>query len=141
MNEDKIKVILIGTRNKLSKVGCANSLTAMNCQVPFTDKVKNLGVYLDPILSFDAHISHICGGPYLQLRRIGKIRPYLSMDSTKKLAVAVIIYRLDYCNAVLADIADEKIAQLQRIQNSAARLVLRKSKRDSATALLRTCSL
>jgi hypothetical protein len=60
------------------------------------------------------------------------------MDSTKKLAVAFILSRLDYCNAVLADIPDEKIAKLQRIQNSAARLVLHKSKRDSTTALLRT---
>ena len=57
------------------------------------------------------------------------------MEATKKLAVALIIFRLDYCNAVLAGIPDEKIAKLQRIQN---RLVIRKSKRDSATALLRT---
>ena len=107
------------------------------CQVPFAVKVKNLGVFLDPVLSFDAHISHICRGLYLQLHWIGQIRPYLSMESTKKLAVAFILSRLDYCNAVLAGIPDEKIAKLQRIQNSAARLVLRKSKRDSATALLR----
>ena len=110
----------------------------MNCQVPFADKVKNLGVFLDSILSFDVHISHICRSLYLQLRRIGQIQPYLSIDSTKKLAVAFILSRLDYCNAALAGIPDEKIAKLQRIQNSAARLVLCKSKRDSATALLRT---
>ena len=84
------------------------------------------------------HISHSCRGLYLQLRRIGEIRPYLSMDSTKKLAVAFILSHLDYCNAMLAGFPDEKIAKLQRIQNSAAQLVLRKSNRDSATALLRT---
>ena len=82
MNEDKTEVILIGTRNQLSKVGGADSLTVMNCQVPFADKVKNLGVFLDPILSFDVHISHICRSLYLQLRRIGQIRSYLSIDST-----------------------------------------------------------
>ena len=60
------------------------------------------------------------------------------MDSITKFAVAFILSRLDYCNAVLAGIPDEKIAKLQRIQNSAAQLVLRKSNRDSATALLRT---
>jgi hypothetical protein len=80
---------------------------------------------------------YICRGLYLQLRRIDHIRPYLSLESTKEIAVAFILSRLDYCNAVLGGIHDEKIAKLQRIQNSAARLVLRKSKRDSATALMR----
>ena len=53
-NKDKAEKILIGTRNQLSKVGGADSLTVLNCQVPFADKVKNLGVFLDPTLSFDA---------------------------------------------------------------------------------------
>ena len=101
------QVILIGTKNQLSKVGVADSLTVMNCQVPFADKVKNLGVFLDPTLSFDVHISHNCRGLYLQLRKIDQIRPYLSLDSTKKLAVAFILSRLDYCDATLAGIPDE----------------------------------
>ena len=79
----------------MSKVEGADSLTVMDCQVPFVDKVKNLGVFLDSKLSFDAHISHICRGLYLQLCRIGQILPYLSMDSTKKLAVAFILSNLD----------------------------------------------
>ncbi|KAI8792059.1 28S ribosomal protein S9, mitochondrial [Biomphalaria glabrata] len=60
------------------------------------------------------------------------------MESTKSLAVAFILSRLDYCNAMLAGIPDDKIANLQRIQNNAARIVLRKTRRDSATTLLRT---
>ena len=136
MNEDKTEVIRIGTRNKMAKVQGPESLTVMNCEVPFIDKVKNLGVHIDSTLSFDAHIGQLCRGLYLQLRRIGQIRPYLSIDSTKKLVVAFVLSRLDYCNALLAGLSEEKIAKLQRIQNNAARLVLRKSKRDSVTALL-----
>jgi hypothetical protein len=56
MNEDKTGVIRIGTRNQLSKVGCADSLTVMDCQIPFVGKVNNLGVFLDSTLSFDVHI-------------------------------------------------------------------------------------
>ena len=68
---------------------------------------------------------------------VGQIRPYLSLESAKKLAAAFILSRLDYCNALLIGIPDDKVAKLQRIQNSAARLVMRKSRRDSVTVLLR----
>ena len=58
------------------------------------------------------------------------------MDSAKTLAVALILSRIDYCNALLAGLPEDR--RLQRIQNSAARLLTRKSKRVSATALLRS---
>ena len=45
--------------------------------------------------------------------------------------------RLDYCDSLLAGLPDHQLAKLQRIQNSAARLVLRKPRRESATPLLK----
>ena len=138
MNENKTEIIQIGTLNERNKIEGPDELSVLKYQLGYVDKVKNLGVYLDSSLSFNIHIGNLCRALYLQLRRIGQIRPYLSLDSTKKLAVAFILSRMDYCNALLAGLPEDKIAKLQRIQNNAARLVLRKSKRDSATTLLRS---
>ena len=63
---------------------------------------------------------------------------FLSTYAANKLAVSFILSRLDYCNSLLAGIPDYKLNKLQRIQNHIARLVLRKSRPASATALLRT---
>ena len=86
----------------------------------------------------DAHIKYLWRILFCQFHRIGKIRSFLSTDAANKLAVSLIVSRLDYCNSLLAGLPDNKLNKLQRIQNRAARLVLRKSRHTSATALLKT---
>ena len=83
-------------------------------------------------------ILNICRILFCQLRRLGKIHPFLSTDAANKLAVSFIFTRLDYCSSLLAGLPDNKLNKLQRIQNHAARTVLRKPRHVSATSLLRT---
>jgi len=137
MNDDKTEVIAIGTKLKINSCSI-KEISFNNCTIKFSDSaVRNLGVYIDPYLSLETHVNNLCRSLYVQLRRIGKIRKYLTIQAANKLAVAFILSRLDYCNSLLAGLPDEKIYKLQRIQNSAARMVLRKSKYSSASSLLR----
>ena len=50
--------------------------------------------------------------------------------------LGLVVSHLDYCNSILAGILDVSINQMQRVQNLAAKVVLGKSKRDSATECL-----
>ena len=127
------------TRSKLSQVIPNLAPMAISgCQIPFSQSVRNLGFYFDETLSTDAHIEYLCRILSCQLRRIGKIRSFLSIDAANKLAVSLILSRLDYCNSLLAGIPDNKLNKLKRIQRHSARLVLPKSRHASATALPRT---
>ena len=92
---------------------------------------------MDESLSLEMQVNQLCKVLYFQLRRISKIRSFLTVDAANTLAVAFILSRLDYCNSLLAGLPDHKLAKLQRIQNSAARLVLRKPRRESATPFLK----
>ena len=51
--------------------------------------------------------------------------------------LSTVISRLDYCNATFAGISSEQVLRLQRILNHAARLVMKRSKRDHITPLLK----
>ena len=82
------------------------------------------------------HISSVCRAAYLELRRIASIRPYLTQSATAQLVSSAITSRLDYCNSILAGLPLKQISRLQRVQNNAAKLVLRKSKYDHVTPLL-----
>ena len=113
-------------------------MSISGCDIPFSQSVRNLGFYFDETLLMDAHIEYLCHILFCLLHRTGKIRSFLSTDAANKLAVSLILSRLEYCNSLLAGLPDNKLHKLQRIQNHTARLVLRKSRHASATALLRT---
>ena len=106
-------------------------------EIQFSESVRSLGVFLDESLSVEMQVNQLRKVLYFQLHRISKIRSFLTVDTANTLAVAFILTRLDYCNSLLAGLPDHKLAKLQRVQNSAARLVLRKPWRESATPLLK----
>ena len=47
----------------------------------------------------------------------------------RRLVAAMIISRLHYCNSVFAGLPADQVARLQRIQNNAVRLVMKKKKK------------
>ena len=96
-------------------------MSISGCDIPFSQSVRNLGFYLDKTLS--VHILNTCAAFCLKLK---KIRSFLPTDAANKLAVSLSLYKLEYCNYVLACFPGNKLNKLQRIQNHAARLVLRK---------------
>ena len=58
-------------------------------------------------------------------------------NATARLLLSTVISRLDYCNATFAGISSEQMLRLQRILNHAARLAMKRSKRDHVTPLLK----
>ena len=75
---------------------------------------------------------------FVSCRRTGQFRSFLSTDAANKLAVSLILSRLDYCISFPAGLSDSNLNKLQCIQNNTARLVLCKPRHASATSLFRT---
>ena len=84
LSTDKPEVMTVGTSSRLSRVDC-DSANIGSGNIPFKTSVKNLGVKFDQILSMQGQISNICRVPFLELRRLASIRPYLSKKKKKNL--------------------------------------------------------
>ena len=123
LNNGKTQCILFGRTCKQSS-SVANAFSTVDFPLPSSVCVKNLGVLLDSILSMEGQIKSIIKKCFFNISNIGKIRKYLDEYNCKMLVNDLIISHLDYCNALYHGLPDCLLNQLQRVQNTAARLVL-----------------
>ena len=79
----------------------------------------------------DQHVNLLCRSVFLELRRLGHHRRHISVDATKKLVSSFVLSRPDYCNSLLADLPQNRLGRLQRVQKNAARLVLGRRGRNN----------
>ena len=89
-------------------------------------------------LSFNKQVNETCKKlATLAIRSIGRIRKYLPYDGLKMLLNHLVISRFDYYNSLLYGIPKYQKDKLQRIQNTAARLVTGSRRSDHITPILK----
>ena len=138
LNDDKTEAMIVYAPRISNSIPLPDSLTVGNSTVRFSQSAKYLGVTLDMHLTMTAHIVNLIRTANFELRRINFIRHYLSVQATKTLVSAFVLSRLVYCNSILSGCPQYLLNRLQKVQNNAARLILKASKTDHITPHLRT---
>ena len=114
-------------------------VTIGNAKVPFKQSLKNLGLTLHYChLTTNAHVSNIAWTCYFELRRLAFIRRFLTSTATATLIPASVLLRIDYCSSLLFGSTHDVVSHLQRIQNYAARVILRLPKLSNITTHLKS---
>jgi hypothetical protein len=112
------------------------SINIVDCIVEPTDCARNIGVIFDKHLSLRQHISSVVCSANIGIRNIGRIRKYLSCDVARIYTQHLVTSRLEFCNALLIGLPDVALHPLQRVQNTAARLVVKARKSAHITPIL-----
>jgi len=81
------------------------------------------------------HITKVVAGCFASLQ-LRSVRRSLSHESFTRLAVALVLARLDYCNVVLAGLLVSQLSRLQSVLHAAARLIHGVRRHDHVTPLL-----
>ena len=129
LNDDKTEVMRFTSRLK-KNIEKLESLRIGGFDIIPTKCVRNLGVFFDSTGDLSSQVNQICKVSYSNLYRISKLRSVLDQSSTEKLIHAFITSRLDYCNSIFYGCPEYELSKLQAIQNSAARLVMKRRKHD-----------
>lgn len=127
MNDNKTVALVLASRNNQAK----HNITVIkigDCDITPSPTARNIGVVFDSEMSMVSHVS---------LRNIASIRSCLTQKAAVRLMYSLVISRIDYANCLLYDIPDCLINKLQRVQNAAARLVVRCHRWDHITPVLK----
>ena len=135
LNDGKTEFLLIGTRQQLAKVH-SRTLRFGEITVTCSSVLKSLGCWFDSQFKFETHITKVCKAAFFHRYNIRRIRKFLNEDNTRTLVNALVTSRLDYCNSLLYGLPASGLKKLQRVQNTAARLICNISRLDYITPTL-----
>ena len=110
---DKTKLLFLGTRQMLNRLPQNPSISFLGTTLKPVTSAKDLGVILDPHLTYDHHISKTVSSCFSKLYQIDRVKESLDKDTL------------------------QNINKLQSIQNFASKIVTNSRKFDHVTPLLR----
>ena len=133
INPDKTEVLIIPP--KRLNVTIEKLFLAGEEIIP-VNFLKSLGVLIDNNLSWSRQINATCSSCYNQLRKLNRIKQYLSIETRIVLVRTLILSRLDYCNSLLSGATKASLNKLQLVQNAAARFIGSVRKYESVNEIL-----
>ena len=88
--------------------------------------------------TFSDQISALSKSCYYHIREFCCIRPYLDFKTASTITTSIVHSKLDYCNSLYHNLTNYQLNQLQQIQKSLARAVVKAPKSSHITPILRS---
>ena len=111
LNDDKMEYVYLVSSQSGGDID-VEPITIGESSIQPTTSARNIGVNFDSSLNMDSQIGKNCQSSYFWLRNIRRIRSHLTFTATRT-----------FCNALCQGLPQYQLDRLQRVQNSAARLI------------------
>ena len=137
LNVAKTQLMVLSRRGRREEA-VAVQMKVNEVELQQQDCVRYLGVEIDRDLTWKAHIErvhHQCMGKLAAIRRAGS---YLPCHIRKLLYQAFVLPLLDYCSVVWHSCGATLAKRIERVQNYALRMILRKPPLTSSESLRQT---
>ena len=104
-------------------------------------KFSYLGVSLDETLSWKDHVEYVSSKVSSRLGLLSRIRACLTLEASKQVYTSFMQPLFDYADVAWGEISEGCCKELQRLQNRAVRIILRRKTSKNAFHLLNWLSL
>jgi len=135
LNASKTQPIILGSRRFLNMID-KDSLLDINIDgeiVPYCDTVVNLGVVMDPTLTWGSHVDHVCKKVFSIFAQLRRDAYYLPLAVKKQLISSLAFPHLDYGSVIMLDMNVTYKNRLQRLQNACVRYIYNLPKDEKIT--------
>ena len=133
LNPSKIEFLLIGTKQQRLKFSQLTTLSLGNDIISVGSSSRILGFIFDSDMSFTDQINSLSKSCHFHIRDIRRIR----LSAATALTNSLVSSKLDYCNSLYNGISQANLNNIQRIQNTLARVVTNTSKFEHITPKLK----
>lgn len=136
VNASKTEFLMCGDRRQLARIDEPPQIEFMGQVLALSRTVKNLGVVMDPELTWEAHINTIinrCFGILIGLMHIRHIVPHSILP---RLVDSLVLSHVRYCAPVYGSANRTTIARLQKVFNFSARVISGRRKFDHVSDVL-----
>ncbi len=138
LNIAKTEFMTIGSRQKIRAIDDEIIIKINEREINRVDSVKSLGVHIDNHLAWTTHIDKISKKIASAIGALKRIRPYITTSTAVQVYQALIQPHFDYCCSVWDGLGETLSCKIQKLQNRAARVIMRANYDDSAGILLDT---
>ena len=135
LNGDKTE-LLISLNKNLRESITINNISLDTVLIEPSVSIRNLGAYFNVPLDHTDFINQKCKSARYALHNISRVRTSLTRDACETLVQAYVTSRLDYCNSLLYGVPTYLLNRLQKVQNSAAKVITMTSKREHVRPVL-----
>ena len=137
INPEKTRLLVFGTHQMLKRLPADFRVTLLGKSVTPVSSARDLGLHLDPTLSYDEQITNTVSSCIGSLCQINRVKHLLDTKTLENVVKALVFSRLYYCPTVWSSTSKKNIKKLQGVQNFAARVISGKQKYDHITPVLR----
>lgn len=123
LNSEKTEILLVGSHIEIGPLTSFREVMVSDTVIPFSEKVKSLGVIIDRDLSLKQNINNIKRKAISNLNNISRISKFIDQPSRMKLVHGLVFSVIDFCNCLCYGLPNSDVHGLQMIINSAARIV------------------
>ena len=121
---------LTRTRQTLSRLPQNPSVSIVGARLKSIDSAKDLGVILDPYLTYDHHISKTVSSCFSKLYQINRGKESFDKETLTMLITSLVFSKVHYCSTVWSNTSTQNINKLQSIQNFASKILTNSRKFD-----------
>ena len=136
LNPTKTKLMVFGSRQMLPRLQDF-SVSLLGKDIFPIHAAKDLGVTLDPNLSYDEHIINTVSTCMSRLGQINRVKHAFDNKTLMTILNTLIFSKVYYCSNVWANTSRNNIQKLQAVQNFACRIVTGARKYDHITPCLK----
>lgn len=143
LNVAKTQAIVLGSQIYVSKFneGDYAPLQMEGMVIPFQQLVKNLGIIMDPTLSWSEHCNYIINKVFRILAQIRRNASFIPQHVRRTLVQSLILPHFDYMLPLCTNIGQSNFVKLQRAQNACVRFISKVSRFDHITPYYKQLNL